>query len=76
MAIKLTAQSISTYANFASLPTPIGGIYELAVTLDTGTLYLSNGVTWNPAGSGGGNVDGGNASTVYGASIVIDGGGA
>lgn len=72
---QLAAGAIVKVANFAALPAHIPGIYMVRVTADDGQAYISDGSNWRPLGSGG-NVDGGNATSIYGGSIVIDGGGA
>lgn len=74
---KLKAQAVDSYANFASLPAPTSGIFEIAVTSDSNILYISNGTMWIAAGGGGSsNLDGGQAGTVYGGTTAIDGGNA
>jgi hypothetical protein len=72
---KLKAQAVQSYANFAALPAPVLGIYEVAVAADSGVFYLSDGSSWNAVGSGG-NIDGGTAASLYGGSTTINGGGA
>lgn len=49
----LGGSAVPTYANFAALPSASGaGNGALAITLDTDTLYISNGTTWLAIGSG------------------------
>lgn len=74
---QLAAGAYIRVANFAALPSHIAGVSQVRITVDTNTVYISDGVTWTAvAGDSSGNVDGGNASTVYGGSNSIDGGGA
>jgi hypothetical protein len=53
---------------------------RIALQEDTGSFYLSDPSGWLPLGSGGAggdeNIDGGTAFTVYGGSLVVEGGNA
>jgi len=56
---------------------PEEGQQWLNTDTDTLYIYVANGVGWVPVGgSSGGNVEGGNASSIYLPSQTIDGGSA